>query len=60
MNTDNGAFAAFAGFGFIGFLLALVIAVGVVWLQLWILYTVIWRGVRRGLAEFYSRRPPVG
>jgi hypothetical protein len=36
----------------LGLIFAVLIAAGVIALQLWILYSVIWRAVRRGLVEY--------
>jgi hypothetical protein len=48
---DPGGFAALAGAGLVGLLIALGVTIGSVLLGVWILYTVIWRAVRRGIRE---------
>lgn len=39
-------------------IIGMVVAVLVVLLIAWILYTVVWKGVRRGLEEYYGTRSP--
>lgn len=51
LRMDLGQFAA--GFG-VAILLYLAVAVGIGALSIWVLYTIIWRGVRRGLREYYG------
>lgn len=38
--------------------IGMVVAVLVVLLVAWILYTIAWKGVKRGLEEYYGTRPP--
>lgn len=42
-----------AAVGFLGIFLAIVVWLALVVLVLWVLYTIIWLAVRRGLAEFH-------
>ena len=40
--------------GIIVLILMLIVMVGLTALWIWVLYTIIWRAVRRGLREFYG------
>ena len=46
-----GDWSALVGAGVVGFILALLFAIGVFALACWLLYAIIWRAVRRGLRE---------
>ena len=46
-------FAQFAALGTATILIIIVVWLAIVVLVLWVLYTVIWLAVRRGLAEFH-------
>ncbi len=50
--------AAVAGATFVGFLISLIIAMGVFALFCWLLYAIIWRAVRRGLREYNGEMRP--
>ena len=55
--------SGFAPFGLVAFLLFFVLYGGLAVLFFWLLYQAIWRGVLRGLREFYGRAggvPDVG
>lgn len=46
-------FGMFAGFGILAFVIWLVFTALIVWLAIWIQYTIVWKAVRRGLREFH-------
>ena len=48
--------SALVGAGVVGFVLALLFAIGVFALACWLLYAIIWRAVRRGLREYNGMR----
>jgi hypothetical protein len=49
-----GIFSQMMQGGALLFIFGWIISIGVVTLWLWILYTVIWQAVRRGLREYYD------
>ena len=49
-NLDPGELL---GLGIFGILISAVVVVSAVALGFWLLYTVIWRAVRRGMREFH-------
>ena len=52
MDPNNlDLFGAFAGFGILAFVIWLVVTPLLVWLAIWIQYTIIWKAVRRGMRE---------
>jgi hypothetical protein len=58
MSPDLGtAFASAAGVGLLLLVLAIIFVIAMAALCLWILYTVIWRAVARGLEEFHHPDP---
>ncbi len=44
--------AGAVGAGIVGFLIAVVLSIGIFALFCWLLYAIIWRAVRRGLREY--------
>ena len=46
-------FGMFAGLGILAFFIWLVVTALLVWLALWIQYTIVWKAVRRGMREFH-------
>lgn len=62
MGNDFGGLAAAAvGGGIVFFVVLLAIIVGVVALEIWVVYTIIWRAVRRGMREYHhGSTPPNG
>jgi hypothetical protein len=53
-NGYGGVLAGFAGASVIVFVLMLVVFGAIAALCIWLVYTVIWRAVRRGLREYYN------
>src|SRR3978361_2052197 len=53
-NDYGGALAGFAGASMVVVLLLLLISAAGVALGVWIMYTIIWRAVRRGMREFHG------
>ncbi|MBN9152175.1 MAG: hypothetical protein J0H56_12265 [Micrococcales bacterium] len=51
-NTPN-YFGMLAGFGILAFVIWLVVTALIVWLAIWIQYTIVWKAVRRGMREFH-------
>lgn len=50
MDTD---YSGLAGFGIVAIIFFFIVYAGLLVLMFWLLYTVIWRAVRRGLREFH-------
>lgn len=48
-------FGMFAGLGILAFVIWLVVTALIVWLAIWIQYTIMWKAVRRGMREFHTR-----
>lgn len=51
-NTPN-YFGMLASFGILAFVIWLVVTALIVWLAIWIQYTIVWKAVRRGMREFH-------
>ncbi|MBX3067172.1 MAG: hypothetical protein IT191_05580 [Microbacteriaceae bacterium] len=55
MNFD---FSQYAGLGIVFAVVWVVVSILFFLLWIWILYTVIWHAVRRGMREFHGNQPP--
>lgn len=53
MDNNTPDFGLLAAGGLIGLLLSVLFSAGTIALSIWIIYTIIWRAVRRGLREFH-------
>ena len=50
----NDYLGNFAGLGIVLLIIYLVVSLATIGVFIWIMYSIIWRAVRRGLREFYA------
>jgi len=54
--NPTDVFSGLAAAGLIGFIVALLLGIAWAIFCLWVIYTIIWRAVRRGLYEYHNPR----